>query len=173
LHMEALNTGSPLWPGRFSKASGQSFGVTGKDGVAMSLELLYDDSRKVKTVPEPRRLVEKTLEVSFVVAGSPEVEPQAPHLQRGRDSAGDERIKTDDLDTGNWSSLNNLQPSTRQNSASPLLQAVLISAFQEVRLSFRIEGRHSNAAPLKFFVKRRHPTPRGGVSQPGIERSPS
>src|SRR3954470_12100447 len=136
--MEALNTGSPLWPGRFSKASGQSFGVTGKDGVAMSLELLYDDSRKVETVPEPRRLVEKTMEVSFVVAGCPEVEPQAPHLQRGRDSAGDERIKTDDLDTGNRSSFNNgLQPSTIQSSASPRLQAVLVGAFQEVRLSFR------------------------------------
>jgi hypothetical protein len=111
--MEARNTGPPLWSGRFSKASGQGFGVTGKDGVAMSLELLYDDSRKVKTVPKPRRLVEKTLEVSFVVAGCPEVEPQTPHLQGGRDSAGDERIKTDDLDTGNRSSLNNgLQPST-------------------------------------------------------------
>ncbi len=141
--MEALNTGPPLWPGRFSKDSCQGFGVTGKDGVAMSLELLYDNSRKVKTVSEPRRLVEKTLEVSFVVAGCPEVEPQAPHLQRGRDSAGDERIKTDDLDTSNWSSLNNrLQPSTIRRSTSPLPQAVVVSAFQEVRLSFQIEGRH-------------------------------
>src|SRR3982751_66542 len=124
--MESLNTGPPLWPGRFSKASGQGFGITGKDGVAMSLELFYDGSRKVKTVPEPRRLVEKTLEVRFVVAGCPDVEPQAPHLQRRRDSAGDERIKTDDLDTGNWSSLNNgFQPMTIQSSALPLLQAVL------------------------------------------------
>lgn len=99
--MEALNTGPPLWPGRFSKASGQGFGVTGKDGIAMSLELLYDDSRKAETVPEPRRLMEKTLEVRFIVAGCPEVEPQAPHLQGGRDSTGDKCVETDDLDTGN------------------------------------------------------------------------
>ncbi len=92
---------SPRRPGSFSKASRQGFGVTGKDGVAMALELLYDHSREVKAVSEPRRLMKKPLEVRFVVTGGPEVEPQTPELQGSGDGAGDERIETDDLDTGN------------------------------------------------------------------------
>ena len=79
--MEAPSTESPLRPGRFSKAPRQGFGVTGKNGVAMALELLYDHSRQVEVVSEPRRLVEETLEVRFVVAGGPEVDPK-PNRQR-------------------------------------------------------------------------------------------
>ena len=69
----------------------------------MALELLDDHSRQAKAVSQPRRLVEKTLEVRFVIAGCPEIEPQTPALQGSRDGAGDERIKADDLDTGNIS----------------------------------------------------------------------